>query len=116
MLRLARSRSSNVRRAVAQNFAAPKEALVKLVVQFPEDVLNNPACDLFNLEEEMPFRWIPTDRQFEVLEKHDTPFVRDKFRETMMWFEEIEKLAEITAVSNEKIRNLVGQSQITVYK
>lgn len=60
LLRLSKSRSPRVRRAVAENLAAPKEALARLFKEFPAEVLANPATELFEMEEDtwQPLSWI----------------------------------------------------------
>lgn len=59
LIRLASSSSIDVRRAVARNMAAPKEALAMLLAEFLVDVWDNPARTLFDLDEKGPLGWVP---------------------------------------------------------
>lgn len=66
---------ADVRRAVAQNLASPKQALSALFEEFPTDILNNPASAMFSLEiPENPFDWLQPQRvRFAVASNEATP-------------------------------------------
>lgn len=75
LVRLSKSCSSRVRRAVAQNLASPKEALSRLFKEFSDLVLSNPASVYFDMKEGA-LAWIPEkDRERIAKDEQTSPLV-----------------------------------------
>lgn len=64
-----------VRKAVAENMAAPKDVLADLFLEFPESVLQNPASALFDMDEAGPLGWVRKRRRLLVVQRIKAEFL-----------------------------------------
>lgn len=70
--RLAQSDDLLVRRAVSENVSCPKNTLAKLFLEFPAEVIANPATALFDLDSRWRMEWIPREWRQSVASNNQT--------------------------------------------